>query len=57
LFIQDFNPKSGPTSGKTKIKIQGFGFNQFKNDSLPGKKMILYARFRDSVTGEIIGQP
>jgi hypothetical protein len=26
LFIQDFNPKVGPTSGKTNIKVQGMGF-------------------------------
>jgi hypothetical protein len=32
LFIQDFSPKSGPTSGKTKIKVNGMGFTQFKND-------------------------
>jgi hypothetical protein len=26
-YIQDYSPKAGPTSGKTKIKVRGLGFN------------------------------
>jgi hypothetical protein len=55
LFIQDFNPKSGPTSGKSKIKVVGMGFKQFKNDDGSKRHQTLYARFRDSATGELIG--
>lgn len=27
LHISDYSPKAGPTSGKTKIKVTGRGFN------------------------------
>lgn len=27
LFVEDFNPKAGPTSGKTKLRVSGMGFS------------------------------
>jgi hypothetical protein len=30
LYISDYGPKAGPTSGKTVIRVRGMGFNQFK---------------------------
>lgn len=33
------------------------GFKQFRNDDGSDKHQPLYVRFRDSVTGEIIGEP
>lgn len=56
LFIDDFSPKSGSTSGKTKIKVKGLGFSQFKNEDSSDKILALYVRFRDSVTGDYIGE-
>jgi len=57
LFIQDYSPKSGPTSGKTKIKVQGMGFTQFKNDDSSIRSQPLWVRFKDAATGEILGEP
>ena len=56
LFVQDFNPKAGPTSGKTKIKVTGMGFSQFKSDDGKKKQVPLFVRFRDSVTGDFISE-
>lgn len=56
MFIQDFTPKAGPTSGKTKIKVTGMGFKQFRNDDGSEKAQPLYVRFRDQLSGDVIAE-
>jgi hypothetical protein len=49
LYISDYGPKAGPTSGKTAIRVRGMGFNQFK--FLNGtEKVKIYVRFIDLYT-------
>lgn len=57
IFITDYSPKAGPTSGKTKIVVHGMGFNQFKDDK--GNRLAdpIWVRFNDSVTGEPLADP
>ena len=46
----------GPTSGNTKIVVQGFGFQQFKYDNGTMKEQPIYVRYRD-MDGNAIGEP
>lgn len=55
LFVHDYSPKSGPISGKTKIKVTGMGFSQFKDESAKVKIPDLWVRFRDATTENLIG--
>jgi len=32
VFVHMLHPQYGPTSGKTKIEVQGIGFKQFKHE-------------------------
>lgn len=56
MFVHDLHPQSGPTTGKTKLDVQGIGFNQFKYENGTRKDDTpLYVKFVDSVTGNQIG--
>jgi len=47
IFIKDFSPKAGPTSGKTRMKVSGMGFNQLKGDNRTESDDPIWIRFID----------
>jgi hypothetical protein len=56
-FIYGYSPKMGPTSGRTKITVQGVGFNQIKADNGTKLNNPVWVRFVDETTGNVIGKP
>jgi len=46
-YITDYSPKSGPSIGKTLIKVEGMGFVQFRDED--GNKIVepMWIRMRD----------
>jgi hypothetical protein len=56
IFVHDMHPQAGPTSGKTRLEVQGIGFKQFKyDDGRIRDDMPLYVKFVDASTGKQIG--
>lgn len=55
-YILDYSPKSGPTSGKTKIVVKGMGINQFKFDNGTTKYEPMWVRFVDYLTNETLAE-
>lgn len=58
-FVSQFGPKSGPSIGGTRIKLDGYGFTPKKDkdgnvDKLRNK---VYIRFVDPETGEELAPP
>lgn len=56
IFVHDLHPQAGPTSGKTRLEVQGIGFRQFKYDNGTLREDLpLYIKFVDMNTGKQIG--
>ena len=52
MFVHDLHPQAGPTTGGTRLEVQGIGFKQFKyeNGTLRDD-MPLYVKFVDQSNG------
>lgn len=55
LYISDYGPKAGPTSGKTAIRVRGMGFSQFKYQNGSSSARI-WVRFIDAYTNQTISE-
>lgn len=71
MFVHTLHPQFGPTSGNTKIEVEGMGFKPFKHQKNPllhhdeeghetvdadvAPKRALYYKFTNQLTGTIIG--
>ena len=55
IYVEDYNPKAGPTSGKTKIKVKGLGFNQFKFENGTTDNPI-WVRFIHAFTNQTLAE-
>jgi hypothetical protein len=71
VFVHTLHPQFGPTSGNTKIEVEGMGFKPFKHQKNPllhhdeeGHEVAepdvaptrpIYYKFTNTVTGNIIG--
>jgi hypothetical protein len=56
-FLYGYGPKMGPTIGRTKITVQGVGFNQIKADNGTKVASPLWVRLVDETTGNVVGKP
>ena len=57
IFVHDLHPQAGPTTGGTRLEVQGIGFKQFKYDNGTLRDdMPVYVKFVDQSTGNQIGE-
>lgn len=58
-YISNFKPKTGPSIGGTRVKINGFGFTpkRDKNGLKDKKKNKVWVRFVDPDSGEELAKP
>ena len=56
MYIQDYSPKAGPTSGGTKIVVKGMGFNQFRFENGSHTSTPIWVRFIDAVDNHTLAE-